>query len=97
MKTRTLARAGGYLLSLWGLPPEVVEAVACHAEPVDASPGRPPDLVTAVQIAHLVAESEATCDCGRPGHAVVDEALLEATGTLEGVRRWKAEQTMSPA
>ncbi len=27
------AQLGAYLLGLWGLPPEVVEAVACHHEP----------------------------------------------------------------
>ena len=96
-EARAMARAGAYLLSLWGLPPEVVEAVACHAGPVDVRANEPPDLVTAVQIAHLVATSETVCDCGRPAHPVADVALLQATGTLEAVRRWKAEQVMSPA
>ena len=96
VKILAVARAGAYLLSLWGLPPEVVEAVASHADPVGVRADEAPDLVAAVQIAHLVAESESVCGCGRPGHPV-DEALLEATGTLEAIRRWKAEQAMSPA
>lgn len=56
----THADAGGYLLAVWGLPVEIVEAVAAH----HAVPGAPhdPSLFTSLQIAEEVLESEKPLD-----------------------------------
>jgi len=88
----TAAHAGAYLLTLWGLPPEVVEAVACLSGPVQARPDRQLDLVSAVQVAHVVVESEHIGSCGWSGGPVPDRAWLEAAGVFDEVSAWKAER-----
>jgi HD-like signal output (HDOD) protein len=88
----TAAHAGAYLLTLWGLPPEVVEAVACLSGPVEARPDRHLDLVSAVQVAHLLVESEHIGSCGWPEVPVPDRAWLEAAGVFDEVCAWRAER-----
>jgi HD-like signal output (HDOD) protein len=90
----TSAHAGAYLLTLWGLPPEVVEAVACLSGPVEARPDRHLDLVSAVQVAHVLVESEHIGSCGwsEVPMAVPDRAWLEAAGVFDEVCAWRAER-----
>jgi HD-like signal output (HDOD) protein/ActR/RegA family two-component response regulator len=88
----TAAQAGAYLLTLWGLPPEVVEAVACLSGPVEAEPERRLDLVSAVRVAHVLVESEHIGSCGWSGGPVPDPAWLEKVGILDEVSAWKAER-----
>jgi len=88
----TAAHAGAYLLTLWGLPAEVVEAVACLSDPVEARPDRHLDLVSVVQVAHVLVESEHIGSCGWSGVPVPDRAWLEAAGVFDEVSAWKAEQ-----
>ena len=87
------ARAGAYLLALWGLPQEVVEAVARHSGPVEAGADRRLDLVSAVQLAHLLVESGRICACGPPAPPGPDRAWLQAAGVLEKISAWRAEQS----
>ncbi len=87
----TAAHAGAYLLTLWGLPPEVVEAVACLSGPVEAPPDRHLDLVSAVQVAHVLVESEHIGSCGWSEVPVPDRAWLEAAGVFDEVCAWRAE------
>jgi HD-like signal output (HDOD) protein/CheY-like chemotaxis protein len=89
----THAQAGAYLLSLWGFPEEVVKATAVHGvPPVPETPGRL-TIPTAVQVAHLLVESERTGVCGSPGGPAVDDTWLEKAGILAEVRSWRGEAT----
>jgi HD-like signal output (HDOD) protein len=88
----TAAQAGAYLLTLWGLPAEVVDAVACLSGPVEAAPDRCLDLVSAVRVAHILVESEHIGSCGWSGGPVPDPAWLESAGILDEVAAWKAER-----
>lgn len=48
------AEVGGWLAERWGLPAEIVEAIACHHRPEDAT--RNPVLTSLVHIANSLAE-----------------------------------------
>lgn len=77
----THADAGAYLLALWGLPLEIVEAVRCHHRPEDA----PGEIVVAVHAADaLVREAES----GRGGW--LHEAFLATSPYADDVPRWRA-------
>jgi putative nucleotidyltransferase with HDIG domain len=65
------AAVGAYLLALWGLPFEVVEAVALHHTPI--APQQPPTLLDVVQIADAIAGG---ADRSDDRFAAVDPALL---------------------
>jgi HD-like signal output (HDOD) protein/CheY-like chemotaxis protein len=88
----THAQAGAYLLSLWGFPLEVVEAVAVHADPLPAKAPWPLDLTTIVQVAHRVTQGRHT-DCGTPGGERADDTWLQRAGVLAVVAGWRAERT----
>jgi HD-like signal output (HDOD) protein len=60
------AEIGACLLGIWGLPPTIVAAVACHHEP---APGSDPMLIAAVHAAQAMI-------AGLP----VDEAMVAAAG-----------------
>lgn len=53
----THADVGGYLLSLWGLPADVIEAVALHHDP-SASAGNSFSALTAVHVANAFASAD---------------------------------------
>lgn len=85
------ADVGAYLLSLWGLPYAVVEAVAHHHEP-------PPVGADGVQLTHLVAIADALVDQDRPPGVssegwspALDRAFLDACGLAD--RLLPAEDT----
>src|SRR5207249_4909272 len=61
----THAQAGAYLLSLWGFPLEIVEAVAHHGGRPDTASLDRSNVVAMVQLAHMLVESERSCVCGR--------------------------------
>lgn len=81
----THAELGAYLLGLWGLPGEVVDAVAHHHTP-GAVESPDLDLVAAVHIADALAHAV------RPKHvdarAEVDAAWLEAHGWADRWEEW---------
>jgi HD-like signal output (HDOD) protein len=91
----THGRAGAYLLSLWGFPRAVVEAVAVHDRPLGAGASFPFTASEAVQLAHQVAQSDLGARCGPPG-GVTDEEL-EARDALRVVQEWRAERTADSA
>ncbi len=64
------ANVGGYLLSLWGLPDELIEAVVFHHRP-SACPAAGFTPLTAVHIA------EAFAPCGTLAAAILDQPLLD--------------------
>ncbi len=81
----THAQAGGYLLSLWGFPAEVVEAVALHD--ADHAPG---ELARIVQVAHRVIEQTSHSMCDAPAYSR-DMSWLVGHPLESSVREWFTE------
>jgi putative nucleotidyltransferase with HDIG domain len=77
------ADVGGYLLSLWGLPPAVVDAISYHHEP---SRGNMEcfSATTAVHVADAL-EREAS----EPGVKVVDTDYIAALELSEALQEWR--------
>ncbi|MEM1445412.1 MAG: response regulator [Planctomycetota bacterium] len=78
------ARVGGYLLGLWNLPQPIVEAVAFHHQPADATPGEQPDVdgvspLFAVHVADALNRKQG-----------LDETYIEAAGLTHRLDDWKA-------
>ena len=71
------AEIGGYLLQLWGLSSELVEAVALHHMPANSSSDAISPLV-AVHVAEALTDSE----------AVLDESYLVRIGISADVSQW---------
>jgi HD-like signal output (HDOD) protein len=72
------AEVGAHLLALWGLPHELVEAVAFHHRP-DHAPRPALDAVAAVYIADALVRDEP-----------LDEDYIAALGVQERVPEWRA-------
>ena len=89
------ASAGAYLLTLWGIPLSVVEAVGQHHEPSIAEPDEF-GIVTAVHVADALAH-EVTLDQDGPVRRV-DEDHLRRLGVLGSLPKWRclAEQLAQP-
>jgi putative nucleotidyltransferase with HDIG domain len=84
------AEVGGYLLSTWGLPYPVVEAVAHHHHP-DRVPRKNLDLIALVYLSDLLAHEYSGETAG--GHALVcspiDTAIFTPIGEVEHLAEWK--------
>jgi putative nucleotidyltransferase with HDIG domain len=81
------AEVGAYLLSLWGLPASIVEAVAHHHHPRRVAQNGI-DTVLIVYVANLLAlEREALAKGGRPPE--FDMELLEETGAAPRLADWR--------
>lgn len=74
----THAEAGAYVLDLWGLPGEIVEAVAYHHSPAHAE-RREFDVVGAVHVAQALVLDESRLDL----------AYLDDTGTAGELPAWR--------
>jgi len=83
----THAEVGAYLLSAWGLPFTVVEAVAYHHEPSFVTEG-PYDVLAAVHCAEALLDA-AVEEFGPPSRAPLDMAFLERTGFVSELTRWR--------
>jgi HD-like signal output (HDOD) protein/ActR/RegA family two-component response regulator len=84
----THAATGAYLLSLWGIPDGVVEAVAHHHDPC-AVPGAALDAVAAVHIADALAHEVQQDRPESLPHAPLDTAFLEALGVEHQLEQWR--------
>jgi HD-like signal output (HDOD) protein len=83
----THADVGAYLLGLWGLPYNVVEAVAYHHRPTEvAHEGF--DLIDVVYIACGLAE-ESLFDPRRPGAYQLDLQYLARIGVADSIPAWR--------
>ena len=83
------AEVGGYLLSLWGLPQAVVEAVTLHHEP-SASPSARFTPLTAVHAANgIVYERSPQWLNAKVRH--LDDKYLETLGLQHMVSQWIAD------
>ncbi|HUN61273.1 MAG TPA: response regulator [Candidatus Sulfotelmatobacter sp.] len=81
------AEVGAYLLSLWGLPYAIVEAVAHHHHP-QRVPAKGVDMVLAVYAANLLAHEAAAAEKGVPAPRLDLEYLREA-GSAELLPKWR--------
>jgi putative nucleotidyltransferase with HDIG domain len=86
----THAEIGAYLLVLWGLPDDIVNAAAYHHSPGRADAGEGFNAVTAVHVANaLVHEGYGAAD--RSG-SKVDEEYLGALGLADQLTAWRELQ-----
>jgi HD-like signal output (HDOD) protein len=86
--------AGTELLTLWGVPDPVVEAVARHA--TEVQPEAPVDMSSAVALAHLVVEADLGPVCGPHDPPVLDEGQL-TEATREVITRWRRGRSPRPS
>jgi putative nucleotidyltransferase with HDIG domain len=81
------AEVGAYLLSLWGLPYSVVEAVAHHHHP-RRIPANGLDMVLLVYVANLLAHEREALEHGTPAPEF-DMELLEQAGLGSHLPEWR--------
>jgi putative nucleotidyltransferase with HDIG domain len=84
----THAEVGAYLLSLWGLPLAVVEAVAHHDEP-GRSPELSLDAVSAVCIANFLVREQTSGSDGHPASALLDQGYIDQLGVGSQLVEWR--------
>ena len=77
---------GGYLLSLWGLPPRVVDAITLHHEP-QREPCRDFTPVAAVHIANGLCHEAADRCAG--DQQFLNERFLEELGVTDHITAWR--------
>jgi putative nucleotidyltransferase with HDIG domain len=84
------AEVGAYLLSLWGVPYPIVEAVAYHHHPTRL-PQEKLDLTTVTYVANLLAHqcSEEAASGLAFVYPEIDEALLAAIGEAAHLAEWR--------
>lgn len=91
------AAVGAYLLTLWGLPTEVIDAVAAHHVPRDGPPPERLDATAAVRAAHLAVQRSAARAADPTDRAAPDDIDAELGRILGPARaeRWlrRAELT----
>jgi HD-like signal output (HDOD) protein len=90
----THADVGGYLLGLWGLPPPVVEAIACHHQPA-ASQDETFTPLTAVHVANVL-DWEAAPSNGARRPPTMDQDYLAALGLENCLPTWRELQPTTP-
>jgi HD-like signal output (HDOD) protein/CheY-like chemotaxis protein len=83
------AAVGGYLLGVWGLPLQVVEAVAYHHVLRD-TPYERVDPLVAVHLASALA-GEALAPPGTTCADTIDMARLESVGVAAQLPRWREQ------
>ena len=84
----THAATGAYLLSLWGLPDGVVEAVAHHHDP-GSFPGLALHPVAAVHIADALAHQLQPSAPDNPPPGTLDEGFLDRLGLQPRQELWR--------
>lgn len=96
------AEVGAYLLSLWGLPSPVVEAVAHHHHP-ERVPHEMLDAVGVVHVANCMAHEPAEAEgkppaegenrkdeeAGRPVYQAMNMEFLESLGIEDQLPKWR--------
>ena len=83
------ADVGGFLLGLWGLPQEIIEAVAFHHDP-SSSVDESFTPLTAVHVANVLSE-QATDPTLEPAAAIpIDATYLAKLGMSHKLESWEA-------
>lgn len=92
------ADVGGYLLGLWGLPQELIEAVAFHHDPATSVDTRFTPL-TAVHVANLLTEQPEGPELEPNEASAFDLEYLVQIGLDDRLQEWQtlAEQCAEPA
>lgn len=80
---------GAYLLGLWGMPLEILEAAALHPEP-SRSVNKCFSALTAVHVANVLEREVVARAEGRPAPPV-DTGYLQEIGMLERLPAWREE------
>lgn len=83
----THADIGGHLLSLWGLPGDIVNAVSYHHDP-QRSLGEEFDTLTTIHVAEVGVDAE---NEGVPEHETLDSDYLHRVGKFDRIEVWQAE------
>ena len=94
----THSQVGAYLLSLWGLPRQIVSAVAHHHDPAEVS-GDGFTALTAVHVSSAVESSmnpALTVEEGKRFMQQIDQAYLERLGLLDRLPTWIASCQSQP-
>ena len=84
----THAEVGAYLLGLWGLPNPVIEAVALHHRPADATVGKFSPVI-AVHVANVFVHDQTGTHPEWPGNQM-DLACLTKLGLDGKVEMWRS-------
>ncbi len=84
----THAEVGAYLLALWGLPNPVIEAVALHHRPADATVGKFSPVI-AVHVANVFVHDQTGTHPEWPGNQM-DLACLTKLGLDGKVEMWRS-------
>ena len=82
------AGVGAYLLGLWGLPDQIVEAVAFHHEPQLCRSERP-NALTAVHLADALLSETAVEQQDAALHSHFDETYVESLGLTARLPHWR--------
>lgn len=87
----THAQAGAYLLGLWGLPLDLMEAVATYDDPWPQPRSMEPtmDLSTITYIANALANAQKTVSPQLPPSEHLDSELMTALGLQARLPRWR--------
>jgi HD-like signal output (HDOD) protein/CheY-like chemotaxis protein len=85
----THGRIGAYLLGLWGIEQQIVEAVAYHHEPAVVRSSKF-DLPIIVHVADAVVHAIENEREGRSKEIEVDREHLAALGVLDRLEEWRA-------
>lgn len=87
----THAQAGGYMLGLWGLPLDLMEAVATHDDPWPEPRHMEPslDLCTVTHFANALANGQGSVSPRLPPAEHLDQALLAALGLERHLDAWR--------
>ena len=84
----THAEVGAYLLGLWGLPNPVIEAVALHHRPADATVGKFSPVI-AVHVANVFTHDQTGTHSECPGNRI-DLACLAKLGLDGRIEAWRS-------
>jgi putative nucleotidyltransferase with HDIG domain len=83
------AEVGAYLLSLWGLPSPVVEAVAHHHHP-ERVPHDKLDMLSTVYLSNLLAhEHSGEKNCTGESQQDIHPVILAIPGVSENLSKWR--------
>jgi HD-like signal output (HDOD) protein len=83
------AEIGGYLLGMWGLSEDIVEAVAFHHEPGPCA-RETFSAVTAVHVGNVLDEEDSTLDMDNGPKPAIDDEYVRRCGLSERYPMWRA-------
>jgi len=85
----THADVGGFLLGLWGLPQDIIEAVAFHHDPSNSADEKFSPL-TAIHVANVLSEPPQDGALEPTKESPMDETYLDLLGLKNRLESWQA-------